>query len=215
MNINPAKVFLLSISVGGNKPLNLNFFLDSINGLNKAINEGVEFEGKRFNISVRYIICDAQARSIVKCTKLYSGYYGCDKCCQRVVGRMTYPMIQNLPLRTDTAFRNKTQEGHHRGVSPFLQLHNLDIIRDFPLDIPREFARKPRGLDEVERWKRTEFRQFLLYTGKSVVIGILPQHNYDYFMALSVAMCILVNSKLTTQYGNYANQGWVQLCNCN
>ena len=33
-----------------------------------------------------------------------------------------------------------------------------------------------------------------------------PQHNYNYFMALSVAMCILVNSKLTTQYGNYAHQ---------
>ena len=164
---------------------------------------------------------------------------------------MTYPMIQNLPLRTDTAFRNKTQEGHHRGVSPFLQLHNLDIIRDFPLDylhqvclsapekllltwnrgpramcrisatkneqvsanlinirkdIPRKFARRPRGLDEVEQWKITEFRQFLLYTGTFVVKGILRQHNYDYVMALSVAMCILVNSKLTTQYGNYAHQ---------
>ena len=70
---------------------------------------------------------------MVKCTKLYSGYYGCDKCCQRgkYVGRMTYPVMQNLPLRTDTAFRNKTQEGHHRGVSPFLQLHNLDIILTF------------------------------------------------------------------------------------
>ena len=29
---------------------------------------------------------------------------------------------------------NETQEGHHRGVSLFLQLHNLDIIHDFPLD---------------------------------------------------------------------------------
>ena len=63
VNINPAKVFPLSISVGGNKPLNLIFLLDSINALNKAINEGMEFEGKRFSVSVRCIICDVQARS--------------------------------------------------------------------------------------------------------------------------------------------------------
>ena len=62
---------------------------------------------------------------------------------------------------------------------------NLINIRK---DIPREFARKPRRLDEVEWWKRTEFRQFLLYTGNFLVKGILPKHNYDYFMALSMAM---------------------------
>ena len=62
---------------------------------------------------------------------------------------------------------------------------NLINIRK---DIPRELARKPRGLDEVEQWKRTEFRNFLLYTGKFVIKDILPQRNYDYFMALSVVM---------------------------
>ena len=54
--------------------------------------------------------------------------------------------------------------------------------------------------------REPSFDNFLLYTGKCFVKGILPQHNYDYFMELSIAMFILVNSKLTTQYGNYAHQ---------
>jgi len=35
--------------------------------------------------------------------------------------------------------------------------------------LPREFLRKGRGLTEFERWKATEFRSFLLYTGTVVL----------------------------------------------
>ena len=62
--------------------------------------------------------------------------------------------------------------------------------------IPQEFARKPRGLEEVDRWKATEFRQFLVYTGQFALRGVLPNNLYKNFMCLSVAITILLNRDL-------------------
>ena len=55
-----------------------------------------------------------------------------------------------------------------------------------------EFARKPRGLDEVKMWKATEYRQFLLYTGYLVLEGVLGPESYSYFLCLSIAFRILL-----------------------
>ena len=41
----------------------------------------------------------------------------------------------------------------------------LENLIDYKGKMPSEFARQPRGLDEVKRWKTTEYQQFLLYTG--------------------------------------------------
>ena len=62
--------------------------------------------------------------------------------------------------------------------------------------IPKEFARKPRGMDTLERWKATEFRLFLLYTGPISLAGRVAKEMYDNFMLLFVGIYILANPAL-------------------
>lgn len=71
-------------------------------------------------------------------------------------------------------------------------------LENFSKYIPLEFNRKPRGLAEVKRWKATEFRQFLFYTGPVALKNVLNRDKYLNFMTLHVAMTILSNS-------NYVN----------
>lgn len=46
-------------------------------------------------------------------------------------------------------------------------LNNIstDLVA-FAEHMPLEFNRKPRTLEDVRRWKATEFRQFLQYMGQ-------------------------------------------------
>ena len=69
---------------------------------------------------------------------------------------------------------------------------------------PNCFVRKPRTLQRIDRWKATEFRHFLLYSGKHVLKGLLNQELYDHFMLLNVALCILVSPTLVERHVEYA-----------
>jgi len=80
---------------------------------------------------------------------------------------------------------------------------NLELFKNFT---PSEFTRRPRSLLEVARWKATEFRQFLLYTGIVALFGQLPAPMYDNFMILSVAVHILLHPTWCQQYNDYAKQ---------
>lgn len=71
--------------------------------------------------------------------------------------------------------------------------------------IPSEFARRPRALDERLRWKATELRQFLLYTGPVVLRDVLTTEVYQNFMLLSVSIYILASPTYCLLLNDFAN----------
>lgn len=91
-----------------------------------------------------------------------------------------------------------------------LRPHQIEEISNELLklkrSIPCEFARKPRKLKDLEYWKATEFRQFILYTGPLVLKNIISNDLYEHFMSLHVAISILADKVLHITHNNYANE---------
>jgi len=68
-----------------------------------------------------------------------------------------------------------------------------------------EFSRKPRGLNELSRFKATEFRQILVYTGQIIFKNYLSDDCYKHFMLLNIAMTILLINDMGI-YIDYAQE---------
>ena len=91
-NIKPAAVFPVALRYGKSKPKDLTFLEEVIRGLGYIMEHGIQYDDKCLSVSLRCIVCDAPARALVQGTTSYSGYFGCDKCCQkgRWDGRVIY-----------------------------------------------------------------------------------------------------------------------------
>lgn len=77
----------------------------------------------------------------------------------------------------------------------------LNILKTF---CPSEFARRPRSLEIYSKYKATEFRQFLLYTGPVVIYGVLDEQLYKHFLLLHGAIRVLVSKCPSRQHLRFA-----------
>lgn len=70
--------------------------------------------------------------------------------------------------------------------------------------VTNDFVRKPRGIEEYPRFKATELRQLLLYTGPVALKNILSDECYQHYMALNIAMRIILSTDHYLLYVDYA-----------
>ena len=69
---------------------------------------------------------------------------------------------------------------------------------------PLDFARRPRAIEEYSKYKATEFRQFLLYTGPVVLYDVLKDEVYKHFLILHAAIRILVAESPSSPHLRFA-----------
>ena len=132
-NLEFQRVFLIGLWQGESKPSNVNEFLrEFIEEAKKLSDEGFTFRGKRIRFQIVLYICDAPARSFLKCIKSHTGFFGCPYCIQEgeYHGRTVF-LETDSRLRTDFSFRQRVQEEHHLG-DPDLEKLNCDMVLDFP-----------------------------------------------------------------------------------
>ncbi|CAN7943842.1 unnamed protein product [Ixodes pacificus] len=136
-NILDRTPFPASIYCGSGKPVDVEEFLSQfLEEMKQLETDGITVADKHFTVILTAVICDMPARSYVKCTKGHSGYNSCDRCTQRgeyIDGRVVFPDVSGIRLRSNETFRTMEDAEHYHSLSPFCSLA-LDMVSSFPLD---------------------------------------------------------------------------------
>ena len=134
-NIPNCKPFVVGLFCGINKPGNVAEFLsDFIKEFRELQETGLVIDDMSYHLNIHSFICDAPARSFLKCIKAHSGYFACEKCNQKgeYIGKVIFPLT-DAPLRTDESFYTMDQEEHHNTLSPLTSL-GVGLVSKFGLD---------------------------------------------------------------------------------
>jgi len=73
-------------------------------------------------------------------------------------------------------------------------------------NVTMDFQRKPRGVNEVSRWKATEFRKFFLYLGPVVLKNILSEECYFHFLSFHIIMTSLLTPNIRENLLKFVNE---------
>lgn len=79
--------------------------------------------------------------------------------------------------------------------------NNLLNLRSY---VPSEFSCLPRGLDDIEFYKATELRMFVIHSGLIVLKGNLSKQMYSHFKLFVCALRILITPDICQTFNNLA-----------
>lgn len=88
-------------------------------------------------------------------------------------------------------------------------------MRELQLYCPSDFNRKPQELSDFNKFKATEFRQFILYTVPAVAKDVFDEEYYQHFMILHAIMRLLVSEETPQDMLQFCREGlkhYVSLC---
>ena len=72
---------VIGVYSGKSKPNPVHDYLhDFVQEMSHLQDQGLEYNGKKYQIKIDAFICDAPARAFLKCTKGHAGYSGCERC---------------------------------------------------------------------------------------------------------------------------------------
>lgn len=128
--------FVIGIFYGHSKPSPLHLYLaDFIEELSLLLKNGLKVNDRYYSIKIHTFVCDAPARAYIKQIKNHNGYSCCERCEEsgvyferRIILRNT-----NAIRRTDESFILQSDEDHHVGISPFLEL-KCGMVTQFSID---------------------------------------------------------------------------------
>ncbi len=126
-----------AIYSGKQKPDSIDDYLEEFVNELTVLQEGrLIVNDKHYEIKLHSFICDAPARSFVKCVTGHTAKNGCERC--NCVGESIERRIVFLNKegdnRTDEAFRLNEYSKHKTNNSPVLRIVGFDIIKCFALE---------------------------------------------------------------------------------
>lgn len=127
------KPFVIGVYYGQPKPTSApEFFNDFIEEYLRISRDPIVLNGVRLTVKLTTVVCDAPARSFVKCIKPHMAYFCCERCTIRGynTGSRQLFLQKGCSLRTDASFRAQQQPEHHsdRCQSPLLAIHSLGLV---------------------------------------------------------------------------------------
>ncbi|XP_016664012.2 uncharacterized protein LOC107885091 [Acyrthosiphon pisum] len=167
-----------------------------VNELKELSKNGLITDFGKKRVVVSGFCCDAPARSFILKTKGHTGFFSCSRCTIEGVYLENRGVMKKLILLWLGSIKKAPLSVRLETIKVLTISNNLLLLKPF---ITSDFSRLPRGLNEVPRWKATEYRLFLLYSGPIVLQGMLNEDCYSHFICLHICFRILLTSNVESE----------------